>query len=291
MNYSKITDYNEKILSSVDADLSDKYEEGILNNFTAYVQRVSRDVIKVVDETLYVPEDLITDEYIKQYFKKSNYDLSIKDCAHMAVSRVGIPPEDEMSIESLEKTIKKVVKEYKSKIYIKRFHGKNTRCIDWSTAQEILSHQEITDIINFQTQKAERKNTHNNNVERRAYEFEKDKIALLESLNSNNDDCNCSNVTILSTNEKTNLMIQAIYRKLFTEFDFDKYESYLDEMNLLYDAWDFGERYQELYDIFHSPDYKGEFYKINIEDDFLDSLADKIAKKIIKKMGNDESSK
>ena len=68
MNYVEIAKYDYQILLGVDADLSNKYEKGILNSFHAYVQRVSKDVIKVNDEKFYVPEDLITDKYIKQYF-------------------------------------------------------------------------------------------------------------------------------------------------------------------------------------------------------------------------------
>lgn len=71
-------------------------------------------------------------------------------------------------------------------------------------------------------------------------------------------------------------MVKAIYGKLFTDFNFEKYENYLNEMQLLYDNWDFGKRYQELYDLFHTPNYNFEFYDNVVNDDILDALADKI---------------
>lgn len=58
-----------------------------------------------------------------------------------------------------------------------------------------------------------------------------------------------------------------------------------DEIDLLYDNWDFQERYQELYDIFHSSNYRGEFYQFKPDSNFMELLSDKIAEKIIKKLG------
>ena len=41
-------------------------------------------------------------------------------------------------------------------------------------------------------------------------------------------------------------------------------------MEMLYQEWDFGERYQELYDIIHSTDYKNAFYTVNPQSELLD---------------------
>jgi hypothetical protein len=60
-------------------------------------------------------------------------------------------------------------------------------------------------------------------------------------------------------------------------------------MSTLNEEWDFGERYQELYDIFNSTNYKNQFYALNPQSEFLDVLAEKIAEKIIKKMEKKES--
>ena len=84
-------------------------------------------------------------------------------------------------------------------------------------------------------------------------------------------------------------MLEALYNSLFSAFDFEKYEKYYDEMTMLDENWDFGERYQELYSIFNSPDYKNQFYNLNPQSGFLDVLAEKIAEKILEKVQKKES--
>lgn len=98
------------------------------------------------------------------------------------------------------------------------------------------------------------------------------------------EDANGYSGLILTDNQKTDKMVRAIFNTLFSTFDFEKYEKYCDEMDMLDEDWDFGERYQELYDIINSSNYKNEFYTVNPQNDLLDVLADKIADKIIKRM-------
>lgn len=284
----ELSEYFKSLLFYFDEETTKKFEKGIINNFRAYVQRVSSDVVRVQDGKICVPDSLITDDYFCKYVKKCENDYNAQDCAYLALNHVGFPPVSAMSIESLRKTVDEILKEYQDVVYVKRSRNANTYCVDWNTAQKISFHPLLTEKIAKQIKDAEKVHQADNSVEWRAYQFEKQKIEALEANNSydNNEDYT---PVVLSTAEKTNLLANTIYKTIFSNFDFEKYENYLEEMDLLYDAWDFGERYQELYDIFNAPDYKGEFYKISPDDAFLDALADKIADKIIEKMGNKKS--
>lgn len=117
-------------------------------------------------------------------------------------------------------------------------------------------------------------------MEWRACELERAKIASYDSMSYDND----YDQKVVLDDEKNSLMIEAIFRMFFSEFDFKKYEKDYDEMSSLYDDDDFGERYQELDAIFKAHNYKDEFYKFEPKDEILDALADRIAEKVIKKI-------
>lgn len=287
MDYIDIKTFYKDVVGYPDEEVTSGCEEGIKSNFCTYVQRKSPDKIKVEDNGVSVQSTIITPDYIKEYFVKNDYDFSAKDCAELALNHVGIPPLDDMSLGSLAKITNEIMRQNKDKIYIKYGRGKSpTRCVDYSVARTISEHPDVLNRIAEQTRKADNKGVHkSNDVEWIAYKFAKEKIDSLDALNDNADGNDSYRYKVLSTDEKTYLMVQAIYNALFTEFDFEKYEKYSDEIDLLYDNWDFQERYQELYDIFHSSNYRGEFYQFKPDSNFMELLSDKIAEKIIKKLG------
>lgn len=282
MPYKCISTVYDKLLSYIENDL---FKQGCINNFVEYVERESKESIITERDTIYVTDSLISEEYILKYLKKSCCDFDAKDCVHIALNHVGVPPEDELSIESLAKTARAIMKEHKDRIYIKRTNGNvPTFCVDYKTALEVASHPDLVCLINTQTKKAEKK--HKDTVDWRAYEFEKEKINYFDSMSTqrNNDEYYHSNP--LTVDIKTYLMVKAIFNKLFSDFDFEKFEDYKTEMELLYDNWDFGKRYQELYDIFHAPQFNFEFYQEIEKNNLTDVIAEKVAEKIIKKLEN-----
>lgn len=99
------------------ADYKSKYKVGIINNFNAYVMNKLKDSEREIDGN-----------FLDDYFIKSPYDFSAQDCAHMALRRVGIPPIELMSVESLEKTIREVFDEYNDEVYIKMSKKMRKQC-------------------------------------------------------------------------------------------------------------------------------------------------------------------
>lgn len=290
MSYIDISKLYVNVLFNISEEVLNEYgEEGVQKHLLNYIRRVCPDKIQDVGGKLTVSDELLSEEFITKYIEKDNQqDFSAKDCAVLALVRYIAPPQEYMSIGSLEKKIREIFKEHKDEVYIKRSKGKgNAICVDKSTAEKVIMLPEVSQLIKKQALKAE--NKHEDSVEWRAYEFAKEKLEYLES-QSMEDDYNGDSGCVLLENNKTHLMVKAVYNSLFTEFDFEKYQKYQDEINELYEDWDFGERYQELYDIlYNSPDYKNEFYKVNIQSDLLDALADKVADKIVEKMQKKES--
>lgn len=275
------------------SDLDEDFSIGIINHFHAYVHRVSPGVLKIENGKVSYKQGVINEKYINNYLNKTSVDFSAKDCAYLAINHVGIPPEEEMSVDSIEKLIRGIIRnDYSDKAYGKHVKGKkNVVCVDMKTAYEITSSQDVIEYIKKQINKAEKREEHKNEVEWRAYELQKQKIEYLDSLSSSVDDYDCYIPFTLSGDQKTYLMLEAIFKMIYTDFDFAKYEEYREEMWLLEADWDFGKRYQELEAIFNAPDYKGEFYKVKSDNVFLDALADKIAEKIIEKTAKNGSSK
>lgn len=281
MNYVDLSICCKTLLNYIDDDFLSGHEEMCVQNFLSYIKKNEDIELKYDNDKILVPEDCKQYEFFCEYLKKSDDDYSAKDCAYIALRRVGIPPISAMSLGSLEKTIRELIKD---KSYIKRIKGNiNVLCVDINTAHRVATHPDVLMLIEKQIKKAEA--SHDNSVDWQAYESQKKKIEYLDCLTDiQNDESYIAH--LLSENEKLNLMVKAIYDLFFTEFDFDKYESYYNEMMLLADAWDFGERYQELYEIFSTPNYKYEFYKKNMHDGLLELVSDKIAEKIVKKLNN-----
>lgn len=285
VEFQKLVD---KVSMYIDVEIFDEYETGIRAHLMNYIQNVSPDKTIADGGTLSVSEELLTDNYIRKYLEKNDRnDFSARDCAFFVLTRYNVPPKEYMSVDSLEKKIRELFKEQKECVYIKRSRGKgNAICVDRNTAEKLLLHPEVTQLLKKQIVKAE--SNHDDTVEWRAYEIAKKKIEYLDSL-SMEDDYNSDYVSGLTEDKKNKLMLEAIYNSLFSAFDFDKYEKYCDELAMLDENWNFGERYQELIDVFKSPDYKKQFYDYKVQDGLLDVLADKIAEKIIEKMQKKES--
>lgn len=288
MDYVNISKLYESLWFYYDADmLTSEIEKGCKQNILNYLEHFAPDNLKKENDEIFVNKKLLTTEFFYEYLNKRKGDCNSNDCAHIALSRIGIPPIGDMSVKSLGKTISdKVFPEMKSegKVYIKRISTNKDRnkyistyCVDYYTADMIAKHPKVVALIKKQARKAEREKK--DTVEWKAYEFEKQKIALLDSSEE------YYNQSLMD--ERTFLMVEAIYNQLFSELDYKKYVEYRNEMEMLYEEWDFGERFQELYNIMHSPKYNNEFYKFmpkkDIIDGLLDVLAEKIAKKIIEK--------
>ena len=289
MEYVFIEKWYDTVLENIiNPFYKNKYKVGIINNFNTYVMNKLSDRVKKDERHISIPESSIDDIFIDEYFIKRDSDYSAKDCAYMYLRHMGIPPIEQMSVESLEKTIRDSFDGYNDKAYIKLSkRNVETVCVDWNTACEISKHPDVENLIQKQIEKAENKEDKQcSNIKWRAYEFEKEKIASLEAMNSSEIEEDAVNDAEQSEVKKTNLMVEAIFKNLFSEIDFEKYKKDYDEMELLYDNWEFGERYQKLYDTFHAPNYNWEYYKPNMDNPVIDALADKIAERIVKIMNN-----
>lgn len=265
--------------------INDYGKDGTYQHVLNYIRKNNPD--KINEKGTIISAEIATDEYITEYLLKDKYnDFSARDCVEMAFVRCKTPHLKGMSVESLEKTVRTEFKKRKGQTYIKLHNNRNVACVDRTTAEEIIQSAGVRELFQKQIEKAEKKA--DDSVEWRAYEFAKKKMDAIDS-RSMEDDANDEYGLILSENNETHLMVKAIFNALFSEFDFEKYEKYQDEMSMLEEDWDFNERFQELYDIFHSPDYKNEFYVVNHQSALLDVLAEKIAEKITIKMQEEES--
>ena len=175
------------------SDLDEDFSVGIINHFHAYVHRVSPGVLKIENGKVSYKQGVINEKYINNYLNKTSVDFSAKDCAYLAINHAGIPPEEEMSVDSIEKLIRGIIRnDYSDKAYGKHVKGKkNVVCVDMKTAYEITSSQDVIEYIKKQINKAEKREEHKNEVEWRAYELQKQKIEYLDSLSSYVDDYDC----------------------------------------------------------------------------------------------------
>ncbi|MCR5836598.1 MAG: hypothetical protein K6G88_08825 [Lachnospiraceae bacterium] len=158
MNYVSFSELLEKVLFYIDEDLLDVYgEEGIRNHLINYVHKVSPDKIKDVDGELSVSTELTSDEYVKKYLSKDDQcDYSAKDCADLTLRIYTVPPQEYMSIGSLEKRIREIFRKQRENIYIKRSKGKgNVVCVDRKNAEKIIMFPEVAELLKKQTEKAE----------------------------------------------------------------------------------------------------------------------------------------
>ena len=278
VKYIDISILFDSIHTYINEDLLEQYgESGSKNNIVRYIYNVSPDKIRVDNEKMYVSDELICADFVYRYLKKTAYDYSAKDIANLALKRIGIPPEEEMSLGSLEKTAKEIIdSKFKKNVYFKRSKSKDTICVDQKTAETISFHPDFLSKMHKQVQKAE--SSHIETPEWIKYKEEKRWIEFVTESFSNDE------TMYLSQQEESYIMIKAIFETFFTRFDIEKFNSLYNEWAHLEEIQDFSQRYQTLKDIFISPNYKNEFYHFDPSDDVLDLFAEKVASKIMKKL-------
>ena len=193
------------------------------------------------------------------------------------MNRIGVPPKEELSTASLEKTVRDIINnEFKKNAYFKRTKSKDTVCVDKETVKMIWLHPDYISKLQKQIEKAE--NSHIETPEWIKYKEEKRWIEFVTESFSNDE------TMYLSQQEESYIMIKAIFETFFTRFDIEKFNSLYNEWAHLEEIQDFSQRYQTLKDIFISPNYKNEFYHFDPSDDVLDLFAEKVASKIMKKL-------
>ena len=278
MRYIEITKLLDTIHLYINEDLLEKYgKSGSEANIVKFIYNVSPDKIRYDNEKIYVSDELNDPVFVEEYLKKAANDYSAKDIANLALKRIGIPPEEEMSLGSLEKTAKEIIDiKFKKNVYFKRSKSIDTICVDQKTAETISFHPDFLSKMHKQVQKAEK--NHNNTSEWNTYEEEK------RWIDSTMESPSYDDTMYLSQNDEFYIMIKAIFEKFFTRFDIKKYNSLYNEWARLEETQDFSLRYQQLKDIFNSPNFNNEFYRFNPSDDVLDLFADRVAEKVLKKL-------
>ncbi|MEE3427945.1 MAG: hypothetical protein VZQ55_03085 [Ruminococcus sp.] len=276
MAYIRVEELYDYILMYIDEDIVKKYgEKGLRKNILNYVKNIVPNKIINKNGKIYVSDGLQNKDFVFQYLKKEDSDYSAKDIAERALKPMAVPPK--MSANSLEKRIRDLFIEYKDNVYFKRVKTKTTACVDYETSSKIIISSSFTELFHKQIDKSERKQ--NASPEWKAYKEEKDWV---ESQRSYDDDYN--DFIYLSSDNELFIMVKAIFSKLFTGFDTDKYNRLYNEWRELENNHDFGERYQELKNIFNSTNFNNEFFRFEPNDYLLNVLADKISEKIIKKL-------
>lgn len=234
--------------------------------------------------------------FVTSYFKKTTADYSAKDIAKRSLTRIGIPPIETMSRESLEKAVLSLFnsEEYKGEVYIRRVQGGNIiYCVNFDTAQKIENHKIITELINKQVKKAVQKGKDSNSSDWKCYERERDFIELREEMErtqqSGETDDKKHIVRIEEMIRETRHITQALFSLFFTDFDFHKLDEDITILNELESSWDFGKEYQELEEVFGTPHFGWKYYKVK-DNPILDMLAEKVAAIVLMKLKEEKES-
>ena len=200
MKYIDISILFDSIHTYINEDLLEQYgESGSKNNIVRYIYNVSPDKIRVDKEKMYVSDELICADFVYRYLKKTAYDYSAKDIANLALNRIGVPPKEELSTASLEKTVRDIINnEFKKNAYFKRTKSKDTVCVDKETVKMIWLHPDYISKLQKQIEKAE--NSHietpewikyedsNNNLQKeKDKKEEKEEKIIDKSQESDND--------------------------------------------------------------------------------------------------------
>lgn len=291
MDYINIEKCYKSVLLSIDTGEEDKYKTGILEDFRQYVHCVSQEDICIEKGQIFVPKELITPEYIKEYKKKKEGDYSANDIVQCAFRRMGMPPLSELSEESIKTKVREIMnKYYGNKIYIKYTNNnKWTQCVSYKTMELIESNPEFWKYVEYLKKKVDKKISENipfnNDAEKFRYENEQADIDYAESMNYEDDSLYnnvCSHYA--SETEQIYLMTKALFSFFFSEFDVDKYNSYQERYNQHISFHDYDEECKYLSEILASPNFKNEFYHFQLDDVFINAIADKISDKVIEKL-------
>lgn len=280
--------FYKNVTADMDVDLCKKFRCGIKTHIKSYVMGKYPAAISEKGGQILVDKAIDTENFRKEYFRKTEADYSAKDIVTHLLNHIGIPPVDTMSQESLEKAVLTLLDSaYKSKVYIKRVQGRhNTYCVDCDTAEKIERNADIQRLVKKQIKKAEQKSKGSDSVNWKCYEHEESFIQSREELSGEQGSGGVDEIQGLSCEEKTFCMTQALFSLFFTDFDFVSLSRDIEEYNLSETAMDFGERYQKLEEIFSAPHFDWKYYKIKEaeSDSVLDRLAKKIAEKILKRI-------
>lgn len=258
---------------------------------------------------------------------KEGTDFSVEDTVKWLLTHTGIPPIETMKLDSFEKKIREFFNssKYKDSVYAKRSGkkgGHSVACVDRDTFQKLERDESVRDLIRRKIDKAERNNKDSDSVAWKLYCDEKSEI---EYYNEQADRYEAGQIDddepLLSTQEKTLCMLQEIFSLFFTDVPFRIHELYKDksEYNMVWSLFSYFftdidfelflkeleeyiypevnennyKRHQELEEIFNSPHFGWRYYKVKenrireIEDAFLDRLAEKIVAKLNQAKGNE----
>jgi hypothetical protein len=291
MEYVDIKTRYDYVRNAINLGEKDEYEAGTLENFRQYVQRVSPKDIKIEKDEILVSKELITTDYVAEYKKKTEYDYSARDCVQSAFNRLGMPPLSELSMESITIKVREIMnKYYRNKIYIKYTNNNIwTQCVSYETMELIKSNPEFLKYVEYLKKKVDKKISENipfnNDAEKFRYENEQADIDYAESMNYEDDSLYnnvCSHYA--SETEQIYLMTKALFSFFFSEFDVDKYNSYQERYNQHISFHDYDEECKYLSEILASPNFKNEFYHFQLDDVFINAIADKISDKVIEKL-------
>lgn len=274
----------KEVTNDIDVDLLQKFSHGISRDMKRYIRKKYPTAVFKVNKRFHIKEEALKDidirTFRKEYFKKIEADYSAKDIVEISYRRMGIPPVEAMSPDSLEKSISELLNspEYKRNVYIRHGKGgKNLRCVDPGTARKIAAEPDVQDLISKQTRKAEKAGGDSEDWKR--YELEKRHIESMNALIEMGE----LQQPYLSRDEEMFLMVKALYSLFFTDFDIDTYEKDITDLEALESAQDYGKDYQELDRVLKAPNFDWKYYQVK-ESSLLDVLADKIAEKILERL-------
>lgn len=291
MEYVNIKTCYDYVRNAINLGEKDEYEAGTLENFRQYVQRVSPKNIKIENGEIWVSKELITTDYVAEYKKKTEYDYSANDIVQCAFRHMGMPPLSELSGESIKTKVREIMnKYYGNKIYIKYTNNnKWTQCVSYETMELIKRDPEFWKYVESLKKKVDKKISENipfnNDDEKFRYENEQADIDYFESRNYEDDSLyNNGWSYYASETEQIYLMTKALFSFFFSEFDVDKYNSYQEKYNQLTLSHDYDKECKYLSEILASPNFKNEFYHFQLDDVFINAIADKISDKVIEKL-------
>lgn len=258
-------------------------------------QVVLEELYKAIDNASVVLNGRFCDtdkpkEIYDNYIPKKGGDYSAADVAQLAVSRPGIPPIKDKDLDNLEKfVLNNFMHPQKNPVFSQRVYLKKTKknhsvfCVDFATAQDIISDANFLKSLDYRSAKAEHKMTN----------LEKEVLALEQaSIDAFQIDDKQENIPLHSDYDKAEysfsntdrrkmyLMTEAIYSLFFSDFDFEKFFNDEDSMananaTLKYSSDDV----RILHDLTeHSSNQ--EYYKIDLSPVLIDAIADRLSDKI-----------
>lgn len=258
----KLDMLSQEVETRIDSYLYFNFKTGIEADLHSYVERYIAQNSKAYQRKC--DDEEWREEFIEKYLRKTQHDFSAKDIALRSLRHFALPPIEAMSVGSLEKKIRTLMDtDYKDQVYIKTVQGnKAVRCVRIRVADTIERCEEVRTLIDKQIRKAE---TMKDGSEAwKQYEREKKYVQMVDALSDTTSEDYLPKLTV---SDRMYLMVEALFNQFFTNFDFESLQADIDEYNLLDYNLDFGERYQELYELLHSKNFGWKYYAPRIEED------------------------